>query len=71
MNEKDERLAERVRQALVREAAAAWEEASIAGLCGEGAWEAAVGRMRGLDLASLVEEGPAAAPVSSEDEPAP
>jgi hypothetical protein len=71
MSEETMRLAERVRRALLDEAAAAWEEASLAGLCGEGAWEAAVGRMRGLDLASLVAGDPAAAPVSSEDEPAP
>jgi hypothetical protein len=71
MSEETMRLAERVRRALVDEATAAWEEASVAGLCGEGAWEVAVGRLRGLDLASLVEDGSAAAPVSSEDEPAP
>lgn len=64
-------VAERVRRALVEAAREGWEEASIAGLCGEGAWEAAVGRMRSLDLAALVEAGPAVAPVSSEDERAP
>ena len=70
MGDRDTELAERVRRAVVEAAIAGWEEASLAGLCGEGAWEAAVGRMRAVDLAALVEAQPAA-PVSSEDERAP
>ena len=43
-------LAERVRLALVETAVAAYEDAMVRGLCGEGAWEVAVAAMRGLDL---------------------
>ena len=50
-------LAERVRGALVEAAVAGWEEAGLAGLCGEGAFEVAVGRMRSLELEPLVGGG--------------
>lgn len=53
--EQEEELAERVRAALVEAVIAGWEEAGVAGLCGEGAFEVAVGRMRGLDLEPLLE----------------
>jgi hypothetical protein len=54
-------LVERVRGAVVAAALAGWEEASLAGLCGEGAFEAAVGRMRSVDLGALVDgEAPGA-----------
>jgi tRNA-Thr(GGU) m(6)t(6)A37 methyltransferase TsaA len=43
-------LAERVRLALVETAVAAYEDAMVRGLCGEGAWEVAVAAMRALDL---------------------
>jgi hypothetical protein len=46
-------LVEQVRRAVVEAGMAAWEEASLAGLCGEGAWEVAVGRMREVDLDAL------------------
>lgn len=42
--------AERVRQTLIACALEAYEEALARGLCAEGAWEAAVGAMRKLDL---------------------
>ena len=54
-------LAERVRRAVIEAALAGWEDAALAGLCGEGAFEAAVGRMRALQLEALVEGGEAAA----------
>jgi hypothetical protein len=44
------RVAERVRAALVQAALEAYEDAAIRGLCCEGAWEVAVGALRGLDL---------------------
>ena len=44
------RVAERTRGALIRAALAAYDDAAIRGLCGEGAWEVAVDAMRGLDL---------------------
>ncbi len=48
------RLAEAVRAACIRQALAAYEQASMDGLCHEGAWEVAVDAMRGLDLAPLI-----------------
>ena len=47
-------LAERLRQALIEAALAAHEDAGIRGLCCEGAWEAVVTTLRGLDLAPIV-----------------
>jgi hypothetical protein len=43
-------LAERVRAALIEHALAAHADAGIRGLCAQGAWEAAVGALRSLDL---------------------
>jgi hypothetical protein len=53
-------LAERVRAACVRAALDAYEDAGVSGLCAEGRWEYAVGRLRQLDLEPLL--GVAAAP---------
>jgi hypothetical protein len=53
------RVAEQVRDALVRAALMAYEDAAIRGLCGEGAWEVAVTAMRDLDLSSIVAEASA------------
>lgn len=47
--------AERVRAACIDAAIAAHEDAARAGLCGEGALEAAVGAMRALDLAAVID----------------
>jgi hypothetical protein len=61
--EREHELAERVRRAVIEAAVAGWEDAALAGLCGEGAFEAAVGRMRSLELEPLVGGGePAAEP---------
>lgn len=49
-------LAQAVRRACVEAALAGHEEAGIAGLCHEGAWEAAVDAMRALDLDALIEQ---------------
>lgn len=48
------RLAEQLRETLIRHALAAYEDASLRGLCAEGAWEAAVSAMRQLDVRRLV-----------------
>lgn len=48
------RVAEQLREALIRHALAAYEDASLRGLCAEGAWEAAVSAMRQLDVRTLV-----------------
>ena len=49
-------MAERVRADLIRAALAAYEDAALRGLCAEGAWEAAVGAMRQLELSSATEQ---------------
>ena len=48
------RLAERVRAACVRAALDAYEDAGVSGLCAEGRWEYAIGRLRQLDLELLL-----------------
>jgi hypothetical protein len=50
-------LAERVRRACVEAALAGYEDAAQAGLCHEGAWEAAVSAIRRVDVAALAERG--------------
>jgi len=50
-------VAEQVRAALVEAALGAYEDASVRGLCAEGAWEVAVGAMRSLDLSHIVAGG--------------
>lgn len=59
-------LAGRVRDECVQTALAAYENASISGLCGEGAFEAAISAMRMMDINAIVEhmaneDGPEAA----------
>jgi len=63
-NEQHE-VARRVREECIRTAISAYENASISGLCGEGAFEAAVSAMRMLDLAALVD---GAGPVSGRED---
>lgn len=52
-----EQLAEAVRDRCLQELLQAWEEAGISGLCGEGRWEVAVGRLRGLSGQELLAAG--------------
>lgn len=52
--ERDRRLAERVRAACIQAALEGYEDAAIRGLCGEGAWEAAIGAIQRLDLEPIV-----------------
>ncbi len=54
MTDAERRLAERVRSACIDAALKGYEEAAISGLCSAGAWEAAIGAMRMLDIAVLV-----------------
>jgi hypothetical protein len=49
-------LAEQIRAACLQAALDAYEQAGIAGLCGEGRWELAVQAIRTLDLAPLLDE---------------
>lgn len=48
-------VARQVRDECIQTALSAYENASISGLCGEGAFEAAVSAMRMLDVDALVE----------------
>lgn len=47
-------VAERVRAGCIDAARAAYEDAAIRGLCGEGALEAAIGALQSLDIEPLV-----------------
>lgn len=53
-NEQHE-IARRVREECIQTAISAYDNASISGLCSEGAFEAAVSAMRMLDLEALVD----------------
>jgi len=50
----ERRAAEAVHAACISEIVQAYEDACISGLCGEGAFEAAVGRLRTLDLDTVL-----------------
>ena len=47
-------VAEAVRDACIEEAQRSYEDARMRGLCAEGAWEAAVGALRSLDVKRVV-----------------
>ncbi len=49
-------IAEAVRAACVRAALEGYEQAGMDGLCHEGAWEAAVDAIRGLDLNAIIRD---------------
>jgi hypothetical protein len=48
-------LAETVRAACLEAALAAYEDAGIRGLCGEGRWEAALAAIRHVNLSEVME----------------
>ena len=48
-------IAARVRDACIEAALAGYEDASISGLCGEGALEVAISAIRRLDLSGTIE----------------
>lgn len=50
----DSKLAAAVRDACVRAAADAYEDAGIRGLCDEGRWECALGAIRAIDLEAAI-----------------
>ena len=60
MNNSEDRLAlaERVRAACIEAALAGYENAAVAGLCGEGALEVAISAMRQVDIDAIVARGP-------------
>ena len=57
-------IAETVREACLVAALAAYEDAGIRGLCGEGRWELAMQAIRNLDLRSFVAKSEQQAGVS-------
>lgn len=56
MGRETRRVAEAVRSACITAALNGYESAAISGLCHEGAWEAAIGAMRMLDVEKLISE---------------
>ena len=60
MSEQDlkRRLAEAVRDACLKAAREAYENAGISGLCEEGRWECAVAAIRSLDLQAIIDAMP-------------
>ena len=57
------RIAEVIRQACILAALTAFEDASMNGLCCEGAWESAVGAMQRLHLQEILRS---VAPISAQ-----
>ncbi|MGH7782407.1 MAG: acetyltransferase [Candidatus Binatia bacterium] len=51
-----EDFAKRIRDACLEAVLEAYEDAGVQGLCAEGRWEAAVGVLRTLDIARLVQK---------------
>lgn len=47
-------MEQQIRAALIEAALSAYEDASLRGVCAEGAWEVAVAAMRALDLSAIV-----------------
>lgn len=54
-NQAEHDLAEAVRAACIQAARDGYQNAAIAGLCHEGAWEAAIGAMQMLDVDAVIE----------------
>jgi hypothetical protein len=52
------KIADQIRHALIERALAAFDDASMQGLCCEGAWEAAISALRHLDLSGVLEQPP-------------
>lgn len=58
MNEREEKikLAQKVKEACVQAAREGFEDASMRGLCNEGAVEAAIGHIQSLKMEQIIEE---------------
>jgi hypothetical protein len=50
------KIADEIRRALIERALAAFDDASLQGLCCEGAWEAAMSALRDLDISEVLEQ---------------
>ena len=55
-DDRERALAEGIRRRLVEELERAYDDAAMQGLCGEGALEYALGRVRDLDMSSLLDD---------------
>ena len=55
LNEQQQ-LAETIRVACIQAALAGYEDASISGLCHEGAWECAIDAIRSLNINAIIEQ---------------
>ena len=55
------RIAQSVRDACLRAAVDAYEDAGVRGLCAEGRWECAVDAIRRVELSQLIASEPPAA----------
>jgi hypothetical protein len=51
-----EKVAEDLRNIFIKTAVEKYEDASIAGLCAEGAWEAAIDAVKNLNLNEILNE---------------
>jgi hypothetical protein len=49
-------LAEAIRAACIQAALEGYQDASMSGLCHEGAWEMAIDAMRALDIEAIIKE---------------
>ena len=56
MDKRDRELAERIRKKCIESARIGFLDASMSGLCTEGAMEAAISAMQSLDLDPLIKE---------------
>lgn len=52
----DKRLARKVRQACIEAAKEGFKDASMSGLCAEGAMEAAISAIKKLDIEQLIQQ---------------
>lgn len=54
VHSEEKTLAEAVREACLKAALDAYEDASMRGICHEGAWECAVGALRSVDVDAVL-----------------
>lgn len=57
-----EHIAAKIRDACLKAAVQAYEDAGIQGLCAEGRWEAAVSAMQSVDVTELLDKAEAPPP---------
>lgn len=57
-----EQIAAKIRDACLKAALQAYEDAGVQGLCAEGRWEAAVSAMQSVDVTELLDESKAPPP---------